>query len=136
MGLAALPNKRTITVLRALLDIFERYGVPRSIRTDNEAIFTSPLFRLFLHCFDSRHQRIPPRCPWKNGRIERLFGTFKRTMTAWCLPDDLPAQLVMDQFRQYYNTYRPHQGLSGSTPEQAAHCMRNTPAIKPNKRRY
>lgn len=36
MGLAALPNKRTITVLRALLDIFERYGVPRSIRTDND----------------------------------------------------------------------------------------------------
>ncbi len=135
MGLAALPNKRTITVLRALLDIFERYGVPRSIRTDNEAIFTSPLFRLFLHCFGSSHQRFPPGCPWKNGRIERLFGTLKRTLAEWTVPQDLPLQSVLDQFRLYYNSYRPHQALNGSTPEQAAHRMRNAPAIKPNKRR-
>lgn len=135
MGLAALPNKRTITVLRALLHIFERYGVPRNVRTDNEAIFASPLFRLFLYCFGSSHQRIPPGCPWKNGRIERLFGTLKRTLTTWRLPDDLPPQLVLDQFRQYYNSYRPHQALGGSTPVHAAQRGSCTPAIKPNKRR-
>ncbi len=135
MGLASLPNKRTITVLRVLLDIFERYGVPRSIRTDNEGVFTSPLFRLFLHCFGSSHQRIPPGCPWKNGRIERLFGTLKRTLIEWTLPQDVPLQSVLDHFRQYYNSYRPHQALNGSTPVRSAHRMQSTPAIKPNKRR-
>lgn len=135
MGLAALPNKRTITVLRALLDIFERYGVPRSIRTDNEAIFTTPLFRLFLYCLGASHQRIPPGCPWKNGRIERLFGTLKRTLAAWNPPNTLPLQTVLDHFRQYYNTYRPHQALNGHTPLQAAQRRPNTTAIKPNQRR-
>ncbi|MGH8602244.1 MAG: transposase [Gammaproteobacteria bacterium] len=135
MGLAALPNKRTITVLRTLLDIFERYGVPRSIRTDNEAMFTSFLFRMFLHCLGTRHQRIPPGCPWKNGRIERLFGTLKQTLAAWHLPNTMPLQTVLNHFSNYYNTYRPHQALNGRTPLQAAQRRANTTAIKPNQRR-
>jgi len=27
-----------------------------------------------------RQQRSDPGCPWQNGRIKRLFGTFKRKL--------------------------------------------------------
>jgi transposase InsO family protein len=48
VGLQALPDKATITVLRALLEAIGRFGRPRAVRTDNEAVFTSRLFRFAL----------------------------------------------------------------------------------------
>ncbi|MFC1750987.1 hypothetical protein ACFL2V_19525 [Pseudomonadota bacterium] len=39
--LKALPDKASITLLRALLDCVEKYGKPKYLRTDNERVFTS-----------------------------------------------------------------------------------------------
>lgn len=46
--LKGLKNKASITLLRSLLDAIEKYGKPKIIRTDNEAVFTSKLFSLSL----------------------------------------------------------------------------------------
>ncbi|MEK6692905.1 MAG: hypothetical protein AABY44_05700 [Nitrospirota bacterium] len=48
LGLAALKDKASITILRFLLDAVERYGKPGFLRTDNEPVFTSRLFRFGL----------------------------------------------------------------------------------------
>jgi transposase InsO family protein len=40
VSLRLLPDKATIAILRALLDAIERFGKPRAVRTDNEAVFT------------------------------------------------------------------------------------------------
>jgi transposase InsO family protein len=68
VSLRALPNKATITILRALLDAIERYGKPWAVRTDNEAVFTSRLLRFALWVLGIHHQRTQPHCPWQNPR--------------------------------------------------------------------
>jgi transposase InsO family protein len=49
-----------------LIEAIKRYGKPRIVRTDNEAVFTSKVFRFAL--LGIRHQRTDPGCPWQNGR--------------------------------------------------------------------
>ena len=89
------------------------------MRTDNEAVFCSRLFREILAFLGIRHQRTDPGCPWQNGRIERFFGTLKQKMNQWSVAslEELGNALV--QFRFFYNHVRPHQNLGGRTPAEA-----------------
>ncbi|MCG8459796.1 MAG: integrase core domain-containing protein [Holophagales bacterium] len=114
-------RKTAVVVLRHLLDAIQRYGSPQAIRTDNEPFFTSRLFRLGLLLLGIRHQRTRRCVPWQNGRIERLFGTFKAAWRAWTAKAGVPAQLQpeLDLFRAWYNHVRPHQHLDGRTPAEA-----------------
>ncbi|WP_167285120.1 integrase core domain-containing protein [Marilutibacter alkalisoli] len=119
LSLRCLRRKTSITILRALLDACERHGIPRALRTDNEAMFTSALFRFALRWLGIRHQRSAPGCPWQNGRIERFFGTLKRELEILVPPSlgTLPARLSL--FASYYNARRPHMALNDRTPAQA-----------------
>lgn len=47
LNLRPLVDRTTIGVLRLLLDVVERCGRPKFLRTDNEAIFNSCLMRLY-----------------------------------------------------------------------------------------
>lgn len=80
LSLNALKDKASITILRSLLDAIERFGAPRALRTDNEAVFDSRLVRCALAWLSIRHQTIERHCPWQNGRIERFFGTLKASL--------------------------------------------------------
>lgn len=103
------------------LDAVERLGKPQILRTDNEPIFRSRLFRLSLWFLGIRHQRTTPHCPLQNGRIERLFLTLKEKILPWFqeagVPDDLEEDLATVRF--WYNHLRPHQHLDGRTPSMA-----------------
>ncbi len=118
LGLAALKDKASITILRFLLDAVERYGKPKFLRTDNEPVFTSWLFRCGLWLIGIRHQLIEKSCPWQNGRIERFFGTLKEKLNQWQVNN--PEQLggALSQFQFWYNHVRPHQHLDGKTPAE------------------
>ena len=119
VSLRALPDKATIAILRALLDAIEQFGKPRSVRTDNEAVFTSRLFRLALWTLGIAHQRTEPHCPWQNGRVERFFGTLKEKLDRWQVDGCDQLALALGDFRVWYNHVRPHQHLGGRTPAEA-----------------
>jgi transposase InsO family protein len=121
LALRELRSRSAISVLRALLDALERFGQPRILRTDNEPIFTSRLFRWALLFLGIRHQRTAPFAPWQNGRLERLFATFKSRILPWLEENGIPDQLDPDLalFRAWYNHARPHQHLDGLTPALA-----------------
>jgi transposase InsO family protein len=119
VGLQALPDKATIAILRALLDAIERFGKPRAVRTDNEAVFTSRFFRLALWTLGIRHQRTELHCPWQNGRVERFFGTLKEGLDRWQVDGCDQLALALGDFRDWYNHVRPHQHLGGWTPAEA-----------------
>ncbi len=117
--LRRLRTKASVQLLRAILDAVECFGPPRSVRTDNEAVFTSLLFRLGLAVLGIRHQRIAPFAPWQNGRIERFFGTLKERLRPWWeIRPGGEAQNDLDVFRTWYNHLRPHNHLDGLTPAQ------------------
>ncbi|MBI4681365.1 MAG: transposase family protein [Nitrospirae bacterium] len=118
LGLTALKDKASITILRCLFDVVELYGKPKSLRTDNEPVFTSWIFRLSLWFMDIRHQRIDKSCPWQNGRIERFFGTLKEKLDQWNVIGMEQLNNALAQFRFWYNHVRPHQYLDGRTPAE------------------
>lgn len=72
-----LINKRSWTLQGYLCLAIGQHGKPRSVRTDNEAIFNSFVFTTFLRLAGIRKQTTPVCAPWCNGRIERLFATIK-----------------------------------------------------------
>jgi transposase InsO family protein len=116
--LTAISNKSSITLLRCLLDCFEKHGTPRLLRTDNEAVFTSKLFRLGLWLLNIKHQTTDIHCPWQNGRIERFFGTLKEKLNQWEVESIEQLNLALGQFRFWYNHVRPHQHLNDCTPAE------------------
>ena len=118
LHLSAVKDKASITLLRALLDTIEKFGKPKCIRTDNESVFASRLFRSGLWWLGIKHQRSALSCPWMNGRIERFFGTFKLSLDQLAVDgcDALNSALV--EFRFFYNHVRGHQHLAGLTPAE------------------
>lgn len=119
LSLAALPNKCSWTLLGLLFLAIGKYGMPRAVRTDNEACFTSRLFRAALFLSGIRHERSDPGCPWQNGRIERLFGTLKAKLNLLEVVSFDALNGALDEFRFWYNHVRPHQHLGGTTPAEA-----------------
>jgi transposase InsO family protein len=119
LELRALPAKGAWTLLGYLCLAIGRCGKPRCLRTDNEAVFTSGVFRGALRLLGIRHQRSDVGCPWQNGRIERLFGTLKGKLRHWQVASAVQLQLALDDFSCWYNEVRPHQHLTGATPVEA-----------------
>ena len=115
----ALKNKSSADLLSIVTDCVREYGLPKFIRTDNEAIFTSRLFRTGLFVLGIRHQRSDVACPWQNGRIERFFGTLKERMNQLEVRSFDCLQEGLKEYRFWYNFVRPHQHLDGRTPAEA-----------------
>ncbi len=114
--LIPLRQKRSVTILLALLEVLKHYPAPKQIRTDNESCFTSKLMRFGLWVMGIRHQRIDKNSPWQNGRIERFFGTFKANLSL--LPETQSQDLyyLSQSFMWWYNHIRPHMNLEYQRP--------------------
>ena len=72
-----IKSKHSIVLIAELIKAILKYGKPRSIKTDNERVFTSIIFTSVLFLLGIKHQKSDIAAPWQNGRIERFFGTFK-----------------------------------------------------------
>lgn len=111
--LRAIPDKTSLTILKILIELMSIYGIPKAIRTDNEAMFTSHIFNWVLNRIGVEHQRSQPGRPWQNGKIERLFGTLKSSAKGLILNEQ-----DLTTFRLWYNHIRPHDYLDGRTPSE------------------
>jgi len=118
LTLKSLADKASITLLENLIAAIKLYGKPKIIRTDNEAVFTSSLFRLGLWMLGIKYQTTEVACPWQNGKVKRFFGTLKQKLNQWevASPEELAHSLQL--FRFWYNHVRPHDYLDGSTPAE------------------
>ncbi len=120
LRLQQMRTKASIALIREIFDAIERFGKPKILRTDNEAVFTSVVFRGALFLLGIKHQLTLPGAPWQNGRIERFFGTLKeRLRTRGPLSDGAGLQSDLAAFRFWYNHARTHQHLDGRTPAMA-----------------
>jgi transposase InsO family protein len=132
--LEALESKSSWTLISKLNGAIRRYGKPRAVRTDNEAVFASRTFRLALGLLGIRHQRTDPGCPWQNGRVERFFGTLKATLDRFAVDSLEALNGALGEFRFFYNHVRPHQNLGGRTPAEA--WAGDLPFARPSKGEY
>ena len=104
LTLSAITDKSAITLLRLLFRLIEHYPKPKLIRTDNEAVFTSRLFRLGLWLLRIKQQRTEIACPWMNGKIERFFGTLKEKLNDWEINSLESLNHSLHLFRFWYIT--------------------------------
>lgn len=119
LALEAVRSKSSWTMLGKLVAAVKRYGKPNIIRTDNEAIFTSRVFKLALFLLGIRHQTTDLHCPWQNGQVERFFGTLKTSLNQLIVSSFDALNSALGEFRFFYNHVRPHQNLAGATPAEA-----------------
>ncbi|MEK7394186.1 MAG: integrase core domain-containing protein [Fibrobacterota bacterium] len=118
-ALEVVKTKASTVLVRVMLDSIDRFGMPKAVRTDNEAVFCSWVFRFSLFLLGIRHQKTQVHSPWQNGRIERFFGTLKRMSERVKFENRASVGQAMETFRFWYNRARPHQNLGGRTPVEA-----------------
>lgn len=120
----ALTSTETGPTRRALERIFDEYGLPDAIRSDNGSPFSSRgiagLSRLSVwwHKIGIRHERIEPSHPEQNGRHERMHLDLKRETAAPPASSLSKQQQRFDLFRARFNTERPHEALGLRTPSE------------------
>ena len=108
--------------------LFQEYGLPRIIRTDNGVPFaTTALGRLSeLSVWWIRlgiyPELIEPAHPEQNGRHERMHKTLKAETTRPPRGNLGAQQARFNEFRREYNEERPHEGLGQETPASAYHA--------------
>lgn len=101
-------------------------GVPAAVLSDNGMVFTTRLAggRGGRNAFQSELARLHveqrnsrPNHPTTCGKVERVQQTLKRWLAARPPATTLHAlQHLLDQWREHYNTTRPHSALHGRTP--------------------
>lgn len=103
--------------------LFQEYGLPDRIRTDNGVPFATPsLARLsklsaWWVRLDVMPELIEPGCPQQNGRHERMHRTLKAHTTRPPAFGMRGQQRKFDEFRLEYNDVRPHESLDQETPD-------------------
>ena len=106
------------------LRLFQEYGLPGIIRTDNGVPFaTTALGRLsMLSVWWIRLGILPeliaPASPQQNGRHERMHRTLKAEATRPPSGTLRAQQVRFNRFRQEYNHDRPHEALGQETPAE------------------
>jgi transposase InsO family protein len=136
-------------VTTVFLQTTQTYGVPQSTLTDNGLVYTARFsqgrrVKKSLNSFEHTLQELgvrqvngSPNHPQTQGKTERFHRTEKRWLDAHDPPDDIAAlQVLLDEFRAYYNTERPHRAIGRRTPDQAYHALPKANARNSLERDY
>jgi transposase InsO family protein len=118
-GMLRLDLEATMQRFRRL---FQEYGLPERIRTDNGHPFASTaiagLSQLSVWWIELgiRPERIDAGRPQQNGRHERFHRTLKQDATTPPCIHLRAQQRRFNAFRRVYNFERPHEAIGMETP--------------------
>ncbi len=108
-------------VLHVLAKLFLRHGPPKHIRSDNGPEFVAEAVRTWLGRLQVQTLFITPGSPWENGYNESFNGKLRdeclNMETFYTLKE---AQILIEQWRRFYNTERPHSALGYRPPAPKA----------------
>lgn len=123
LGCTALLSTATVPVKVVFTRLFEKFGLPEVIRSDNGVPFASSpsLGRLSTLSvwwirLGIRPERIAPGHPQQNGQHERMHKTLKAEATRPPSASLRDQQSRFDRFRREYNSLRPHEALGQREP--------------------
>jgi len=108
-------------VLHVLAKLFVRHGPPEHIRSDNGPEFVAKAVREWLARLQVKTLFITPGSPWENGYNESFNGKLRDE----CLNMEIfynlkEAKVLIEQWRNFYNTERPHSSLGYRPPAPQA----------------
>jgi putative transposase len=106
---------RTVSVLERV--VRERGGPPELLRMDNGPELTANALRDWCRFSRSGTSYIEPGSPWENPFVESFASRFRDEVLALEAFDSLPeAKIVIEDWRNTYNTLRPHSSIGWQTP--------------------
>lgn len=104
-------------VLLTLADLFIEHGCPEFIRSDNGPEFVAKKLIEWLKKVEVGPLFIMPGSPWENGYCESFNGKMRyELLNGEIFYTILEARVVIERWRQHYNTVRPHSALGGKPP--------------------
>lgn len=104
-------------VLQALTDLFVERGVPDHMRSDNGSEFTALIVREWLGRVGAKTLFIEPGSPWENGYNESFNGKLRdELLNMEIFYNLMEATVLIERWRQHYNTIRPHSSLGYKPP--------------------
>ncbi len=120
LELRRMPDARTATVKACFERLFERYGLPAAIRSDNGVPFAQVKGILGLSKLSAWWvalgidlERGRPGHPQDNGAHERLHRDINRELRR-----GTAGQAELDLWRQEFNQERPHEALGLKCPAE------------------
>jgi putative transposase len=115
----------TVDVLEAI--VAARGATPEFLRMDNGTELTANALRDWCRFSGAGSVYIEPGSPWENPFIESFNGKLRdELLNVEAFESLLEAQVLAEDYRIEYNTYRPHSSLGQLTPaEFAERCHDN-----------
>jgi len=120
IGLYGLKTTSTDIITNILDKLFNKYGKPSEILTDNGSVFggkhKSSKFDRWCRKRGIRHIRTKIHSPTTQGKIERSFGTLAVELKFY--------NYDIEKFRLIYNHFRPHESLDMGYPADVFNDVR------------
>jgi hypothetical protein len=120
-----LADGRTETVRTVFERLFETYGLPEAIRSDNGSPFASVNAALGLSRLSAwwvalgiNLDRIQPGHPEQNGGHERMHRDIALEVEGSMAGDVTAQQAALEIWRQEHNAERPHEALGMRMPSE------------------
>ena len=108
---------KSTDVIDVLTDLFILRGVPGHIRSDNGPEFIAKAVREWIAAVGAEAAFIEPGSPWENGYCESFNSKLRDELLNGEIFYSLAeARVVIEGWRQHYNTVRPHSSLGYKPP--------------------
>jgi len=133
LGCEAMESTKSQSAQQGFEWIFQEYGLPMRIRTDNGTPFSSRSVQglsslsVWWMRLGIQIERIEPGQTQQNGRHERMHRTLKEEILPRSAKNLLAQQEQLDRFREDFNQRRPHEALKMKCPADL---------YKPSLKRY
>jgi putative transposase len=117
-------------VIESLANLMLERGVPEHIRSDNGPEFVAQAVRDWITAVGSKTAYIEPGSPRENGYVESFNSKLRDELLNGEIFYSLrEAQILIEGWRQHYNSIRPHSALGWTPP--APEVRLGTPQIWP-----
>ena len=123
LGCRALVSTKSLGTRSAFQRLFQEYGLPEAIRTDNGNPFSSASaiarhsrLAVWWIRLGIRPELTQPSHPEQNGSHERMHRTLKAETTRPPSANRSAQQRTFERFRHEYNYERPHEHLNQRSP--------------------
>ena len=117
----SIRSGRVIDVLSKLVSV---RGAPRHMRSDNGPEFVSRAVLQWLSATKIETALIDPGKPWQNGANESFNGKFRdECLGMQWFKNRIDAKILIEDWRQEFNSEGPHSSLGNRTPEEFARSV-------------
>ena len=125
LALELVEDMSAVSVRRVFEKLFDTFGVPKAIQSDNGQPFASVtslggLTKLsaWWVALGIALVRSRPGCPQDNGGHERMHADIRREIQATRASNVEAQQRICDNWRAEFNHIRPHEALDMRTPRE------------------